>query len=254
MSRGPGYLKSVELLRSGIADPQEYPFSLPAVRSLERLPLHPKVTYLIGENGTGKSTLLEAIAVAWGFNPEGGTINFNFSTAETHSELHRHLRLARGVHKPRDGFFFRAESYYNLASEIERLDRPGGERASGPPIIDSYGGKPLHEQSHGESFFATFLHRFGGRGLYILDEPEAALSPLRQLSVLSRIHQLVQKHSQFIIATHSPILMAYPDADIYLLGPDGAERVELEETPHWSTMKQFVNHKQTMLDELLADD
>ncbi|PLT46987.1 ABC transporter, ATP-binding protein [Paenibacillus pasadenensis] len=254
MSRGPGYLKSIELLRSGIANPREYPFSLPAVRTLERLPLHPKVTYLIGENGTGKSTLLEAIAVAWGFNPEGGTINFSFSTAETHSELHRHLRLARGVHKPRDGFFFRAESYYNLASEIERLDRPDGARASGPPIIDSYGGKPLHEQSHGESFFAAFLHRFGGRGLYILDEPEAALSPQRQLSMLSRIHQLVQKHSQFIIATHSPILMAYPDADIYLLGPDGAERVELEQTPHWSVMKQFVNRKQAMLDELLADD
>ncbi|SDT28442.1 Predicted ATPase [Paenibacillaceae bacterium GAS479] len=251
MSSGPGYLKSIELLRGGISNLSEYPFHLPAVRSLERLSLHPKVTYIVGENGTGKSTLMEAIAVAWGFNPEGGTINFNFATAESHSELHRHLRLARGIHKARDGFFFRAESYYNLASEIDRMDNDEDRRD--PPLISSYGGKSLHEQSHGESFFATFQHRFGGRGLYILDEPEAALSPLRQLSMLSRIHELVQKHSQFIIATHSPILMAYPDSIIYELNQDGIREVELEETSHFTLMKQFVNHKKAMLEELFAE-
>src|SRR5690606_23088526 len=133
--------------------------------------------------------------------------------AETHSELHEYIRLVRGVRKPRDGFFFRAESYYNLATEIGRLDEEGG----GPSVVDSYGGKPLHMMSHGESFFAAFMNRFRGRGLYIMDEPEAALSPYRQMAMLSRIHQLVSEYSQLIISTHSPIIMAYPDSVIYQL-------------------------------------
>ncbi|CDN45460.1 AAA ATPase, partial [Paenibacillus sp. P22] len=193
------YLRSVQLLRESVPSFAEYPFSLPVIREMDRLALHPKVTYIVGENGMGKSTMLEGIAVAWGFNPEGGSLNFTFSTYASHSELHRHLRLARGIRKPRDGFFFRAESYYNLASSIEELDREGG----GPSIIDSYGGRSLHEQSHGESFFATFMNRFGGGGLYVMDEPEAALSPTRQLSMLARIHELVRQGSQFIISTDS---------------------------------------------------
>lgn len=240
------YVRSIELDRNRIPSYQQYPFNLGAVRSLHSLKLHPKVTYIVGENGMGKSTLMEAVAVAWGFNPEGGTKNFNFSTQATHSPLHEYIRLVRGRNKPRDGFFFRAESYYNLATNIDALDQEG----RGPSIKDSYGGKSLHEQSHGESFFATFIHRFGGRGLYILDEPEAALSPLRQMAMLSRIHELVDRNSQFIISTHSPILMAYPDSIIYNLTTEGMEVTSLEETDHYIIMKEFLNHKDKMLRQL----
>jgi len=242
------FLREIELLRQRVPGFDRYPFHLSAIRKLAKLPLHPKVTYIVGENGTGKSTLLEAIAVACGFNPEGGTKNFTFSTQSTHSELHKYIQLVRGVQKPRDGFFFRAESYYNLASNIDELDR---EMSFSPPIKDSYGGKSLHEQSHGESFFATFVHRFGGNGLYILDEPEAALSPLRQMALLSRMHELVLRNSQFIISTHSPIVMAYPDSYIYNLTAAGIETKTLEETDHYLIMKQFLNNKEKMLNELL---
>lgn len=242
------YLRSIILLRDEVPAFRQYPFDLPSVSELDRLDFHPKVTYIVGENGMGKSTLLEAIAVALGFNPEGGTLNFTFSTAATHSELYKYLRPSRGAARPKDGFFFRAESYYNLATEIDTLDR---ENSFGPPIIDSYGGKSLHEMSHGESFFATFMNRFGGQGLYILDEPEAALSPFRQMAMLSRIHELIGKRSQFIISTHSPILMAYPDSRIYQLTPEGIAETTLEETEHFIIMKEFVNNRERMLRELL---
>jgi predicted ATPase len=245
------YLRRVQLLRDSVPSFGSYPFSLPVIRELDTLDLHPKVTYIVGENGMGKSTLLEGIAVAWGFNPEGGSMNFTFSTYASHSELHRHLRLARGIRKARDGFFFRSESYYNLASSIEEMDREPG---SGPPIINSYGGRSLHEQSHGESFFATFMNRLGGGGLYVMDEPEAALSPLRQLSMLARIHELVRKGSQFIISTHSPILMAYPDAIIYQLTGSGIEAVALEETEHFRVTRQFLNNRSPMLEELFSEE
>ncbi|OMF20410.1 AAA family ATPase [Paenibacillus sp. FSL H8-0548] len=241
------YLRSAKLLRESVPSFEEYPFHLSAIRNLDELGFHPKVTYIVGENGMGKSTLMEAIAIGLGFNAEGGTINFNFSTEATHSELHHYLRLARSAIKPRDGFFFRAESYYNLATNIDQMDRAGG---FGGRIIDSYGGKSLHQQSHGESFFATFLHRFNGNGLYMMDEPEAALSPFRQMAMLSRIHQLVEQRSQFIIATHSPILMAYPDSVIYNLTSEGIERTTLEETDHYMLMKQFINNREKMLHEL----
>lgn len=240
------YLRSVGLLRDMVPSFDRYPFNLSAIRQLDKLDFHPKVTYIVGENGMGKSTLMEGVAIALGFNPEGGTINFSFSTAETHSELHEYLRPVRGVKRPRDGFFFRAESYYNLASNIDEMDREPGW----PKLIDSYGGKSLHEQSHGESFFAAFLNRFGGNGLYIMDEPEAALSPLRQMAMLSRIHELVLRRSQFIIATHSPILMAYPDSYVYNLCADGIELTTMEETEHYIVMKQFLNNKESMIREL----
>ncbi|MFC3748097.1 AAA family ATPase [Paenibacillus sp. GCM10012306] len=245
------YLRHAELLRDKVPSFGSYPFNLPAVRELERLVFEKQVTFLVGENGTGKSTLLEGIAAAWGFNPEGGTLNFTFSTRPSHSELYEFLRIARGVKRPKDGFFLRAESYYNVASYIDQLDE---EPATTPRIKDSYGGKSLHEQSHGESFFATFVHRFGGGGLYILDEPEAALSPLRQMSLLVRMHELVQQRSQFIIATHSPILMSYPGADIFQLGENGLHSVTLEETEHYTVTKAFMNDKKGMLRELLGDD
>lgn len=244
------YVSRIELLRDAVADFAAYPFALPAVRNLDAIDLHPKVTFLVGENGSGKSTLLEAIAVRLGFNAEGGTKNFNFETRGSHSELHRFLRIARGLRKPRDGFFLRAESFFNVATEIERLDAEG----LGPPVVDSYGGISLHEQSHGESFMAVMLNRFGGHGLYILDEPEAALSPQRQLSALVRIHDLVNMDSQFIIATHSPILMAYPDAHILSCSPRGLERVDYEETEHYRVMRQFILNPKRMLHMLFKSD
>ena len=167
------YLSEVRLNREAVDSFDRYPFSLAAVRPLEKLELHPAVTFFVGENGSGKSTLLEAIAVASGFNAEGGSKNFRFGTRDSHSELHRFLRLARGHPRPRDGFFLRAESFFNVATEIEKLDSEPG----GPPIGPSYCERALHEQSHGESFLALLLNRFHGEGLYLLDEPEAALSP-----------------------------------------------------------------------------
>ncbi|SEU18679.1 Predicted ATPase [Paenibacillus sp. NFR01] len=247
----PLYLLHAELLRQHIPDFQAYPFALPAVRGLERLEFRRPVTFLVGENGTGKSTLLEGIAAAWGFNPEGGTLNFTFNTRASHSSLYQYLRIARGVRRPKDGFFLRAESYYNVATYIDELDEQPG---FSPPVKNSYGGQSLHEMSHGESFFATFVHRFGGRGLYILDEPEAALSPLRQMSLLVRMHELVQQQSQFIVATHSPIVMSYPGADILLLEEGGLRRVDLEETEHYAITRSFLNDREGMLRELLGED
>lgn len=244
------YAIEVRLKRDDVPSFDAYPFSLSAVRRLDVLPLHPRVTYLVGENGSGKSTLLEAIAVSCGFNAEGGTKNFRFGTRTSHSQLHEYLRIAKGIRRPKDGFFLRAESFFNVATEIERLDEEG----LGPRVIESYGGKSLHEQSHGESFLALMMIRFGGNGLYLLDEPEAALSPQRQLAALARIHDLAIANSQFIIATHSPILMAYPDSFIYACTPEGIERIEYEQTEHYRVMHDFMANPKRMLDVLLAPD
>jgi predicted ATPase len=215
---------------------------------LDALALHPAVTFFVGENGSGKSTLLEAIAIAFGFNPEGGTKNFRFQTRGSHSVLHENLRLVKTPKRARDGFFLRAESFFNVASEIEALDKAP---SFGPPIIDSYGGRSLHEQSHGESFFALMNHRFGGHGFYVLDEPEAALSPTRQLAMITRMHQLVLDESQFVIATHSPILMAYPNAWIYQASSHGLHRVELEDTEHYAVARRILNDPQGQIRALL---
>ena len=242
------YLLEVILKRDGVPTFSEYPYNLNAVRNLERLRFHPAMTYVVGENGSGKSTLLEAIAVALGFNPEGGTRNFGFSTRQSHSRLWEHIGIAKGIRNPEDGFFLRAESFYNVATNIEELDR---EPAPAPPIIDSYGGVSLHEQSHGESFMALAMNRFGGKGLYILDEPEAALSPTRQLALLARIHELIEDDSQFIVATHSPILMAYPNATLYLLEEAGPRVVSYTETEHFEVTRDFLNNHESMLKILM---
>ncbi|NMV40901.1 AAA family ATPase [Ralstonia insidiosa] len=242
------FVSHVTLRRDTITTFDAYPFNLPAVRALDTLTLHPKMTFLVGENGSGKSTLMEAMAVAMGFNAEGGSRNFNFSTHASHSELYNHLRIAKGFRKPRTEFFLRAESFFNVATNIQRMDEEPGPGGS---VIASYGGKSLHAQSHGESFMALLMHRFGGNGLYLLDEPEAALSPQRQLAVLARMHALVRQESQFIIATHSPILMAYPDAYIYQCDGDGIRRIAYEETEHFQVTRDFLAHPQRMLNMLL---
>lgn len=242
------YVSRVTLLREKVESFEKYPFCLPAVRSLEQIELHPDVTFFVGENGSGKSTLLEAVAVSMGFNAEGGTKNFRFGTRRSHSDLHEYLRIAKGIRPPRDGFFLRAESFFNVATEIENLD---AAPSLGPPVINSYGGRSLHEQSHGESFLTLMNERFGGQGIYILDEPEAALSPQRQLAVLSRIHDLVLEKSQFIIATHSPILLAYPEAVIYLCDKEGIKQVAYEETEHFQVTRDFLANPERMLRVLL---
>lgn len=216
---------------------------LPAIAGLHEIEFHPKATYIIGENGSGKSTLIEALAVAWGFNPEGGTRNHTISTRPSHSSLHRHLRLIKSPRRAKFGFFLRAESLFNVATQIDEVGYMG-----------TYGGKSLHEQSHGEAFMALLEHKFRGNGLYILDEPEAALSPSRQMSMLARMHDLIAEKSQFIIATHSPILMAYPDCWIYQIGPKGLDRVAYEDTEHYQVTRNFLNRYKDMMDILLTGD
>ncbi|WP_262396879.1 AAA family ATPase [Zongyangia hominis] len=243
------YIRSIVLKENARELCDSYLFDIPAIRGLETLDLQSPVTFFVGENGSGKSTLLEAVAVAYGFNPEGGSKNFAFSSNPTHSGLYQALRLVKGPVRPRDGFFLRAESFYNVATEVERLEEIGG-----PGLFDSFGGKSLHQQSHGESFLSLAIHRFWGKGVYLIDEPEAALSPSRQLTFLARMGELVRDGSQFLIVTHSPILMAYPGADILLFGEDGIRRVKYEETEHYRITKAFLESPQRMLRELLRGE
>jgi predicted ATPase len=257
MTRPPG-----RFIRQFRLDPEadvrasagRYPFSLPAVSRLARsagVVLAPGVTFLVGENGSGKSTLVEAVAVAAGFNPEGGSRNFRFSTRSSESSLGGRLRLTWGVHKPRTGFFLRAESYYNVASEIERLDREGGGR----PLLDSYGGVSPHERSHGESFIDLAVNRFGPEGLYLLDEPEAALSVRGCLALLSRMHELVAQGSQLLVATHSPVLLALPGATILEIADDGTiERVDFDQALPVRLTRQFLAAPDRFLRPLLGTD
>ncbi|WP_426016908.1 AAA family ATPase [Brevundimonas sp. DWR2-3-1b1] len=237
----PYWIEAIFERRDGW-DAEAYPFNLPAVRSLDRLAFHPSVTFLVGENGSGKSTLIEALAVAWGFNAEGGGREHRFQTRRSHSPLHQFVRPVRSPQRVQDGFFLRAESFFTTASYLEDHK------------AERFGDRSLHEQSHGESFFALFDNRFIGDGLYILDEPEAALSPSRQLSFLSRLHELVNARSQLIIATHSPILLGYPNAWIYQASEHGLERVEYEDTDHYQVTRNFLTRREMMLDILMDLD
>lgn len=231
-------------------DEASYLNQIPAVQYLTQghvLHLTRPVTFFVGENGTGKSTLLEAIAVGYGFNPEGGSKHFNFSTCASHSDLYQSIRLARSSY-PRDGFFLRAESFYNVSTNIDALD---SERSFGSRIINSYGGVSLHHQSHGESFLALVQHRFAGQGLYILDEPEAALSPMRLLTLMGEMHQLVQNKSQFIIATHSPMLMAFPNAEIFTFSDAAIQSTPYQQTAHFQLTKRFLDNPEKALAQVL---
>jgi predicted ATPase len=230
------FIQSLELDRARIADETVYPFSIPSLARLEVLDLHAQVTFLTGANAAGKSTLIEAIAVAAGLNPEGGSRNFRFETRASHSPLGDLLRLTRSGRQPKTDFFLRAESYFNLATEIEMLDQsPFGRR-----IIDSFGGVPLHEQSHGQSFMALLVHRLGPEGLYVFDEPESALSPQGQIAMLARMHDLVGQGCQFMIATHSPILLSFPHARIYELSDEGIDTVEYDDSETVTLYRSFL--------------
>jgi predicted ATPase len=233
------FLRHVEMRWDTVPDRRAYPFAIPAIATLERLELHPEVTFFVGENGSGKSTLLEAIAIKAGFNPEGGTKNFRSANRPSESELHAHMRLARGARREQRGFFLRAESMFNVATEAE--DYRG------------LGWAALHEMSHGESFLWVAMNRFGPRGLYLLDEPESALSPTRQLSFLARMRQLVREGSQLVISTHSPILLAYPGARILQLGPGGIDEVRYEETEHYAVTRRFLQDPVASLARLFRD-
>lgn len=248
--RGP-FLRSVALDPSAEV-PGGYPFTLPVVKSLRtrgRIVLDRAVTLFAGDNGTGKSTLVEAVAVAAGFNPEGGSRNFRFTTRATESDLAAHLRLRWHPSKPSTGFFLRAESFYNVATEVENLEQvdPG-------LIASSYGGISPHERSHGESFLALATHRFGPGGLYLLDEPESALSVHGCLALLARMRQLVEQGSQFVLATHSPILLAYPGATIYQLDTSGSlEVVDYDHAETVALHRDFLADPSRYLRHLFTD-
>jgi predicted ATPase len=241
---GEGFIRSVTLKRDDVPGFDEYPFSIPAVRGLSELRLHPAVTLLAGENGTGKSTLVEAIAVAAGFNPEGGSRHMLFGTRVSHSPLHEHIRLVRGTRSPKTGYFLRAESFFNVASYVETI----------PEAVSSHGGVSLHEQSHGESFISLVMNRFGSNGLYILDEPEAALSLRGNLALMRRMHDLVHEGAQFIVSTHSPILLGFPDAVIYVFSEDGIAEVPYEETEQYELTRSFLDDRGRFLYFLFAED
>lgn len=239
------YINKIEIDCAALRESGSYVADLPFLRNFDSLTFDSPVTFFVGENGSGKSTLIEGIAVAAGFNPEGGSKNFNFTTYRSHSDLCDHIRLIRGTNgKWRDGYFLRAESFYNVATNIEELDRIP---ASAPPVSQAYGCRALHEQSHGESFLALMQERFFGRGLYILDEPEAALSPARILAMMRIIKQLTDRDSQFIISTHSPILTAFPGAAIYEIGEYGIRPTAWNRTDNYLLTKRFLSSPESIL-------
>ncbi|MHB1500515.1 MAG: AAA family ATPase [Candidatus Dormibacteria bacterium] len=238
MPPSPLHLTGVEVLWREVSNPEEYPFAIAAIRQLTELTLGSPVTYLVGENGSGKSTLLEAIASAAGLNPEGGSRNLNFETRRSHSSLDEHLRLTWHS-RPRSWFFLRAESFYNVATAYESLPEP----------ITGY-----HERSHRELFLRAIQSHFRGDGLYLLDEPESALSLVGQLQLMAVIHRLQAVHSQFLIATHSPILMAFPGAEILEMSESGIHQVDYRESEQYRLTRSFLEDPDNFLRHLFADE
>lgn len=239
-------VKRIKLERDKIPSFNNYPFNIEIVKNFEELELDNPVTFFVGENGVGKSTFIEAIAVSLGLPPEGGTENFRYETKNTTSELSNYLRIST-YNKPSMKFFLRAESFYNFSTEVQRLV----EEDDFSNLYDSYGGN-LHECSHGESFIQLIQNRFKGKGLYILDEPEAALSPQRQLSLLYLINELVKEGSQFIIATHSPILISYRDGKILDLNNNFKE-IKFKDTDIYALYKMYLDDPETMQHRLLDE-
>lgn len=229
-------------------DSSSYLRNIEAVKRMGTLEFRKNVTFFVGENGTGKSTLIEAIAVAYGFNPEGGTVNYRFSTFDDVSELSSAICMGKGYRRAKSNYFFRAESFFNVASKAEDY------RDNTPKELyyERYGGKALHEQSHGESFLAYF-QSFDQEGLYIMDEPEAALSPQRQLTLFIQIAKMAEKGSQFIIASHSPILLGIPGADIISFDDGAMRRCSYEETESYQVTEMFINNRQRLTERLLEE-
>lgn len=239
------FLKKVTLLKEKINSYSQFPFSIPSIASLNEMKLDSNVTFFVGENGSGKSTLLEAIADKCDFNTAGGGRNNSYDVYESNSELSEFIRLS-WMPKVTNGFFLRAESFYHFATHIDEIDENG---------FKDYGGKSLLQQSHGESFISLFLNLFNGEAIYLLDEPEAALSPARQLTLLKIIHDLeTEGGAQFIIATHSPILLGYPDADIYSFDHGQISKINYEDTDHYSITKYFLENRKRFLYELFKED
>ncbi|MFT4413773.1 AAA family ATPase [Fredinandcohnia humi] len=245
------FLKSVKLLHEKIENHRVYPFSIPSIKEMDTLHFYEPVTFFVGENGSGKSTLLEGIAYQCGFNSASGGRNSLYTVESSIPALGEYIRLS-WLPKINQGFFLRAESFYHFATYLDQL-------AEEDPTFgyEGYGGKSLHEQSHGEAFLSLFLNRFGSRSIYLLDEPEAALSPGRQLAFLRVIHDLSKKEeAQFIIATHSPILLGYPGAQIYNFDASPIQEIAYEETEHYQITSGFLNRRERFLEELfrIEDD
>ncbi len=239
------YINKITNKRS-IEDRKEYPYNIPSIRNLDTFEFKSNVTFIVGENGSGKSTFVEAIAVCAGFNPEGGSTYLNYHTYDTHSRLFNDFKLTRNGRRNKDGYFLRAESFYNVASEIDRIsDRSQLDR--------NYGGA-LHERSHGESFLSVILNRLSGNGLYIFDEPESALSVASLFKLIIKINELEKQNSQFIIATHSPILLAYPGAEIYAMTEQGLRLMKYEDTEQYILTKYFISNYTQIINELLNND
>lgn len=226
---------------------------IPALRTLGKLHFERNITFFAGENGTGKSTLLEGIAVACGFNPEGGTIHYHFSTFDEGTGLGQELRVARGYRRPPFGYFFRAESFFNVASQAEVYRNSSLGVPSKEAYYARYGGRALHEQSHGESFLSWF-QSCNEQGLYLMDEPEAALSPQRQLALLVQMVRMARKGAQFIVASHSPILLGAPEAAILNFDERGVHPCTYEETGSYQLTRLFLDGRNRLLEQLLQED